>query len=54
MDFIKYYFTIELNIHKKKIKWSGRSSGYNAKVPKYVADIAELIEIDPDPYFEGV
>lgn len=36
---------------KKKIKWSRGGDGYNTKIPKYIADIAELIEIDPDPYF---
>lgn len=25
-----------------------------AKVPKYLADLTEIIEMDPDPYFEGV
>ncbi|XP_032690127.1 uncharacterized protein LOC116853254 [Odontomachus brunneus] len=40
-------------IQKKKLKWNGGSDGYNAKIPKYIADIAELIEMDPDPYFEG-
>lgn len=40
--------------HKKKIKWKGGSNGYNAQIPRYVADIAELLDTDPDPYFEGV
>ncbi|XP_025162233.1 uncharacterized protein LOC105191284 isoform X2 [Harpegnathos saltator] len=39
-------------IQRKKMRWNGGSNGYNAKIPKYVADIAELIEMDPDPYFD--
>ncbi|KYQ55896.1 hypothetical protein ALC60_05178 [Trachymyrmex zeteki] len=35
---------------KKKIKWK---KGCKANVPKYIADIAELLDMDPDPYFEG-
>jgi len=41
-------------IHKKSIKWKRGSNGYNANVPRYIADIAELLDMDPDPYFEGV
>ncbi|RLU25293.1 hypothetical protein DMN91_003386 [Ooceraea biroi] len=40
-------------VYKKKIKWSRGSDGYNTKIPRYIADVAELIEMDPDPYFEG-
>ncbi|XP_025265469.1 uncharacterized protein LOC105255342 [Camponotus floridanus] len=40
-------------VHKKKIKWDRGSNGYNAQIPRYVADIAELLDMDPDPYFEG-
>lgn len=48
-------FLIEFDeVYKKKIKWSKGSDGYNTKIPRYIADIAELIEMDPDPYFEGV
>lgn len=25
-----------------------------AKIPKYVADLAQVIDKDPDPYFKGV
>lgn len=48
-------FLLEFNaVHKKSIKWKRGSKGYSANVPKYIADIAELIDMDPDPYFEGV
>ncbi|KAM0736332.1 hypothetical protein ACS0PU_010293 [Formica fusca] len=40
-------------VHKKKIKWNRGSNGYNAQIPRYVADVAELLDMDPDPYFEG-
>lgn len=52
-DLMKYFLP-ELDLHKKKIRWNRGSNGYSAKVPKYIADVAELIEMDPDPYFEGV
>lgn len=47
-------FLIEFDVHKKKIKWNRGSSGYNTQIPRYVADVAELLDMDPDPYFEGV
>ncbi|EGI58091.1 PREDICTED: uncharacterized protein LOC105153231 isoform X1 [Acromyrmex echinatior] len=40
----------EFELPKKKIKWK---KGCKANVPKYIADIAELLDMDPDPYFEG-
>ncbi|KAL6439055.1 hypothetical protein ACFW04_003804 [Cataglyphis niger] len=43
----------EFDVHKKKIKWNRGSSGYNTQIPRYVADVAELLDMDPDPYFEG-
>ncbi|KYN17477.1 hypothetical protein ALC57_10269 [Trachymyrmex cornetzi] len=39
----------EFELPKKKIKWKK----CKANVPKYIADIAELLDMDPDPYFEG-
>lgn len=48
-------FLIEFNaIHKKSIKWKRGSNGYSTNVPRYIADIAELFDMEPDPYFEGV
>lgn len=48
-------FSIEFKaVHKKSVKWKRGSTGYSANVPRYIADIAELIDMDPDPYFEGV
>lgn len=41
-------------MHKKSIKWKRGGDGYKADIPKYIADIAELFDMDPDPYFEGV
>ncbi|KZC10848.1 PREDICTED: uncharacterized protein LOC107189068 [Dufourea novaeangliae] len=38
---------------KKDIKWQHTKEAITAKVPKYVADIAEIMNMDPDPYFEG-
>ncbi|XP_011870349.1 PREDICTED: uncharacterized protein LOC105563391 isoform X2 [Vollenhovia emeryi] len=40
-------------VYKKSIRWKRGSKGYSAKVPRYIADIAELIDMEPDPYFEG-
>ncbi|XP_025989120.2 uncharacterized protein LOC105193210 isoform X2 [Solenopsis invicta] len=40
-------------VHKKSIKWKRGSDGYSANVPRYIAEIAELLDMDPDPYFEG-
>ncbi|XP_043265581.1 uncharacterized protein LOC122405127 [Colletes gigas] len=40
-------------IHKKDIKWNRKDKTVDAKVPKYVADMAAIIDMDPDPYFEG-
>lgn len=46
---------LEFNaLHKKSIKWKIGSEGFSANVPRYIADIAELFDMDPDPYFEGV
>ncbi|KYN08064.1 PREDICTED: uncharacterized protein LOC108776494 [Cyphomyrmex costatus] len=36
-------------LHKKKIKWKSNT----ANVPKYIANLAELLDMEPDPYFEG-
>ncbi|KAK9304854.1 hypothetical protein QLX08_003922 [Tetragonisca angustula] len=41
-------------IHKKDVKWNRTKNIIIAKVPKYVADMAQIIDKDPDPYFEGV
>ncbi|XP_020279427.1 uncharacterized protein LOC109852575 [Pseudomyrmex gracilis] len=38
---------------KKRIKWNRGHNGYSAQIPRYIADIAELIDMDPDPSFEG-
>ncbi|XP_077261778.1 TATA box-binding protein-associated factor RNA polymerase I subunit C-like [Temnothorax americanus] len=53
---IKYYEKHKKEfdvVHKKSIKWKRGSKGYSANVPRYIADIAELLDMDPDPYFEG-
>ncbi|XP_014479714.1 PREDICTED: uncharacterized protein LOC106747002 [Dinoponera quadriceps] len=44
----------EFGVPKKKTKWKVKNNGSNAytNIPRYVADIAELIEMNPDPYFE--
>ncbi|XP_076245686.1 TATA box-binding protein-associated factor RNA polymerase I subunit C-like isoform X2 [Calliopsis andreniformis] len=39
---------------KKDVKWNHTGNSVTAKVPKYIADIAEIIDMDPDPHFEGV
>ncbi|XP_015601100.1 uncharacterized protein LOC107270526 isoform X2 [Cephus cinctus] len=38
---------------KKDLKWSRHYGEARATVPKYVADIAELVELDPDLDFQG-
>ncbi|CAK9830885.1 hypothetical protein ANTRET_LOCUS7976 [Anthophora retusa] len=53
----RYYLKHEKElglIQKKDVKWSGTKGAMTAKVPKYVADLAQIINKDPDPYFEGV
>ncbi|XP_054005973.1 uncharacterized protein LOC128890953 [Hylaeus anthracinus] len=54
---LKYYYLKhekELGvIHKRDIKWNCSKNAATAKVPKYIADIAAIIDMDPDPYFEG-
>ncbi|XP_076279135.1 TATA box-binding protein-associated factor RNA polymerase I subunit C-like [Lasioglossum baleicum] len=40
-------------IRKHNIKWQHTDRTVTAKMPKYVADIAEIMDLDPDPYFEG-
>ncbi|XP_072749836.1 uncharacterized protein Taf1c-like [Anoplolepis gracilipes] len=40
-------------LYKRKIKWNRGSSGYSAQIPRCVADIAELVDMEPDSYFEG-
>ncbi|XP_036141300.1 uncharacterized protein LOC114253727 [Monomorium pharaonis] len=40
-------------VHKKSVKWKMEDNRYRANVPRYVAEIAELLDMDPDPYFEG-
>lgn len=51
--FNNVFIELEL-IHKKDVKWNRTKNTIIAKVPKYVADIAQIIDKDPDPYFEGV
>lgn len=41
-------------VRKKDIKWSRGSNGFSTKIPRYITDIAELLEMDPDPYFDAV
>ncbi|XP_076178174.1 TATA box-binding protein-associated factor RNA polymerase I subunit C-like isoform X2 [Ptiloglossa arizonensis] len=41
-------------IHKKDIKWNRRKNVVTTKIPKYVTEIATIIDMDPDPYFDGV
>lgn len=46
---------IEFNVvHKKSVRWKRGSNGYSTNVPRYIADIAELLDMDSDSYFEGV
>lgn len=46
---------IELRlIHKKDVKWTSSKDAVTTKIPKYIADLAETMDKDPDPYFEGV
>ncbi|XP_015190954.1 PREDICTED: uncharacterized protein LOC107074221 isoform X1 [Polistes dominula] len=41
-------------ISKKGVKWFKNSDNLNSTVlPRYVAEIAELVELDPDPYLKG-
>ncbi|XP_076751559.1 TATA box-binding protein-associated factor RNA polymerase I subunit C-like [Xylocopa sonorina] len=40
--------------HKKDVKWNRTKDVLNAKVPKYIVDLAQTMGKDPDPYFEGV
>ncbi|OAD52878.1 hypothetical protein WN48_11255 [Eufriesea mexicana] len=58
IDRMKHYYLkhkkeLEL-IHKKDIKWNRTKHAFIAKVPKYIANLAQIIDKDPDPYFEGV
>lgn len=41
-------------IHKKDVKWNHTKGAITAKIPKYIVDIAKIIDKDPDPCFEGV
>ncbi|KAG6797130.1 hypothetical protein HZU73_07516 [Apis mellifera caucasica] len=40
-------------IYKKDVKWNHMKDIITAKIPKYVADLAQVIDKDPDPYFKG-
>ncbi|XP_043669671.1 uncharacterized protein LOC122629877 isoform X1 [Vespula pensylvanica] len=40
-------------VHKKGIKWSKNNDKVTTVLPKYAAEIAELVELDPDPYLKG-
>ncbi|XP_033325282.1 TATA box-binding protein-associated factor RNA polymerase I subunit C-like [Megalopta genalis] len=51
-----YYLRHEKELgqtYKKDIKWKHTDRILTAKVPRYVADIAEIMALDPDPHFEG-
>lgn len=38
---------------KEDLKWN-KSNEKCSNVPQYLAEIAEVVESDPDPYFNGV
>ena len=40
--------------HKKNIKWKKEKKTETTMLPRYVAELAEILEMDPDPYFKGV
>ncbi|XP_017877115.1 uncharacterized protein LOC108623245 isoform X2 [Ceratina calcarata] len=53
----KYYVTHQKElefIRKNDVKWKKNKNALTTKLPRYISDLAELIEKDPDPYFEGV
>ena len=39
---------------KKDVQWVKDNGNKSTSLPRYVAEIAEIIELDPDPYFSGV
>ncbi|XP_029040385.1 uncharacterized protein LOC114874863 [Osmia bicornis bicornis] len=41
-------------IYKKDVKWTSTKDAVTTKIPKYIADLAETMDKDPDPYFEGI
>lgn len=43
----------ELDLGVKKIEFKNGKSETTTTLPKFVADLAELMEMDPDPDFEG-
>ncbi|KAH0546207.1 uncharacterized protein LOC123269368 [Cotesia glomerata] len=58
MDLILDHFENDIEGHNvlsnKDVKWSGtKYDRGHAVVPRYVADLADIIECDPDPFFEG-
>ena len=50
--YLKHAKELQL-VHKKDIKWNRMGNAVTAKLPKYLADLTEIIDMDPDPYFEG-
>ncbi|XP_051174820.1 uncharacterized protein LOC127290354 [Leptopilina boulardi] len=51
-----YYLKYEKVMQKLKrddIKWNKNSKLKTTTLPRYIAEIAEIIELDPDPYFSG-
>lgn len=57
MNRIKNYYLkyekIMKKVKKGDIKWDKSSEIRTTSLPRYVAEIAEIIEFDPDPYFSG-
>lgn len=41
-------------LKRDDIKWNKNSKLKTTTLPRYIAEIAEIIELDPDPYFSGV
>ncbi|KAK0076310.1 hypothetical protein PV325_005594 [Microctonus aethiopoides] len=43
-------FTIQL---KKDVSWTFKNDKMESNLPRYIADLADILEMDPDPHFEG-
>ena len=39
---------------KKELNWVKDNGKNSTSLPKFVAEVAEIVELDPDPYFSGV
>ncbi|XP_008551738.1 uncharacterized protein LOC103574139 [Microplitis demolitor] len=57
MDAILDNYQMHQNDHtsqlKKDLQWSGTYNKGETILPRYIANLADHIEMDPDPYFEG-